>query len=87
MLGVRGQQHHRGDASNSQLLSGADPIELGHTNIHDDEIGTQSVSKLDRLTAVARLTDNVISEMRQHLAQIHTNERLIVCDDNARAWG
>ena len=65
---------------------GLDAVEFGHADVHQDDIGMQAASLLDRLAAVCRLADDfdVLFRTQRHL-EGSPHERLIV-GDRALGW-
>ncbi len=63
-----------------------DPVELGHADVHQDDVGLQPLGLLDRVEAVGGLADDleVILGVEDH-AEPGADERLVVSDQQAHA--
>ena len=62
-----------------------DPVEHGHADVHQHDVGPQSARLGDRFLAVARLADDVRLGLGvEDLAQADADECLVVCDQNGR---
>src|SRR5918912_3505165 len=85
-LAVRGQQQHGRDVLRGQDLRRVESVELGHLDIHDDDIGTRLARQSHGGRAVAGLADHLIAERGEHLPQVEPDQRLIVRYEDA-AWG
>src|SRR5205823_5515286 len=85
-LAVRGQQQHGRDVLRGQNLRRVEPIERGHLDVHDDDIGTCLARQAHGGRAVAGLADHLIPERGEHLPQVEPDQRLIVRNEDA-AWG
>ena len=59
----------------SELMEPAEGIEAaaGHRQVEQDQVRLQSVSEFHGLLAVARLTDDPIPGLLEHLDEIHPN--------------
>ena len=60
-----------------------DAVAARHLDVHDHQVGLEGIGQLDRLLAVARLADDLISLFFQHLGQVEPNECLIFGDEDA----
>ena len=81
---ARQRQHTHPRRALSQGLRRCDPIELGHDDVHHDDIRLQRVHLLERLDPVLRLTDDV--DVRHEIeegAEAVPHDRVIVNDQNA----
>src|SRR5919199_6767376 len=85
-LAVRGQQQHGRDVLRGQDLRRIEPIELGHLDVHDDDIGTCLARQAHGGRAVAGFADHLISERGEHLPQVEPDQWLIIRYEDA-AWG
>ena len=64
--------------SRVSVLGCLDAVDLRHPDVHDDQIGLELAGKVDRLPAVSGFGDDFVAKMGQHLAQVETDQRLIV---------
>ena len=79
-----GEDQHLGGgfASSEQLLGGPEPVQPGHADVHQDEIGLELTSLGERLAAVGGLPHYLeIGLGLQDHAQATPHERLVVGDE------
>ena len=69
--------------SSVRILGGLDPVQVWHLDVHDDEVGLQLTSEIDGADTIPRLSNHQVSQIGQHLAKVHANDRLIVGDDHS----
>ena len=67
----------------AETLRSLDAVELGHPDIHDDQIGAQLRRERHRGFAIARLTHHIEAVVPKDLDDVHADERLILGDDDA----
>src|SRR5207302_8379264 len=53
-----------------------------HLHVHDREVGLLGARERHRLLAVARLGADVEAGTREHLREIETDDRLVLCDQD-----
>ena len=68
-------------------LGGRDAVELGHLDVHDDQIGTQLGGEGDGGLAVSGLADDLEAVVAQDLDDVEADERLVLGDDHAARGG
>ena len=83
LLAERGQQDDGSDVVLGQLLGCGDAVELGHLDVHHDEVGTQVGRELDGGLAVSGFTDDVEPVVAEDLHDVEADERLVLGDDDA----
>ena len=77
-VGERGQHQHLGRARTDDLAGGADAVQLGHLQVHQDDVGLELGGAGHRLDAV-RLADHLeVGVGREQLDQAHTHHRVVV---------
>jgi len=84
-LAVGAQEDHRRDPLLRQHLSRLDPVHVGHLDVHDHHIRPQLTRLVDCAPAVRHLANHEVTQVREHLPQIHADERLIVGDNDSCA--
>src|SRR5206468_11685446 len=79
-----GQDQDAGAWSRTHDASGClDPVQDGHADVHEHDVGLQAAGCGDRVLAVASLTDDTRVRLRlEDLAQPDPDERLIVSDQD-----
>ena len=65
-----------------ELLGGGQSVEDGHLDVHDDEVGLDLLGELDGLLAVARLTDDVVALLAEHLDEVEADQGLVLGDED-----
>ena len=83
LLREGGEQHDRGDAGAGDALGRGDPVEDGHLDVHDDEIGAQLLGQADGGFAVRGFTDDVVADLAEHFYDIETDHGLVFGHDYA----
>lgn len=78
-----GKHEDRGDGLLGDLLGGGDPVEDRHLHVQDDEVRLVLPGQLDGLLPVARLTDDGVTLLLQHLLEIEADQGLVLGDDDA----
>jgi hypothetical protein len=80
----RGQHQHARPGLGADARGGADAVEPGHADIHQDHIRAQRQGRADGLFAVAGLPDHghVGLGVQDH-AEAVAHERLVVDDEHA----
>ena len=81
-LAERREHDHRRDPVGGDLLGRTDAVELGHLDVHDHQVGSQARRQLYRGLAVARLPDDVVALLGQHLDQVEADQRLVLGHDD-----
>ena len=73
-------------ACGEQAPRGLDAVELGHADVHQDDVGLQPLGLLDGVEAVGGLADDleVVLGVEDH-AEPGAHERLVVGDQQAHA--
>ena len=62
-----------------------DPVEHGHANVHQHDVGSKPACLRDSVFAVTGLADDRgLGLGLEDLSQADANERLVVCDQNGR---
>ena len=69
--------------SAGDLLGRADAVELGHLDVHHDQIGLQVGGQLDGGLAVSGLADDVVPLFGQHLDQVEADQHLVLGHDHS----
>lgn len=78
-----------GRACGQDAAGGRDAVHAGHSQVHEDDVGSQVFRQSYRLRAVVRLAQDldVLRLLEEH-AQSHTDELLVVDDEDAdHSWG
>ena len=70
-------------------LGRRDAVELGHLDVHDDEVGAKLGGEGHGGLAVAGLADHLEPVVAQDLDDVEADEGLVLGDDDAtgRGWG
>ena len=73
-------------ARGRDLARRRDPVELGHADVHQHDVGPQPLRAVDGLLAVGRLADDrdVVLGLEHH-PEARPHERLVVGDEDADA--
>jgi hypothetical protein len=66
------------------LLGRADAVEHRHLDVHDDDVGSVLLDELDRLFPVARLPDDVVARLGEHLGEVEPDQGFVLRDDDAQ---
>lgn len=82
-LGEGGQHQDGGDTVGRDPLGGGDAVENRHLHIEDDEVGAVLLGKRDSRLTIARLADDGVPLLLEHLLQVEADERLVLGDDDA----
>ena len=83
------RQHEHADvrALGDDLARRLDAVELGHVQIHDDDVGLQRLGGGDRLGAGRRLAHDLrLAERREQRAEPSAEDRMVVGDEDANAF-
>ena len=83
-LTERCEHHHWRDPVASDLLGRADPVELGHLDVHHHQIRPEIGGQGYRHFSVASLADHVIALLGEHLHQIQPDQHLVLGDNDPR---
>jgi len=81
----RRQDQHRGRAlSVSEDPTGRlEPVQVGHLDVHQDDVGTSPARELDGVATVDRLADDVeVGLQLEDRAKARAHERLVVGDQH-----
>jgi hypothetical protein len=82
----RRQDQHARRAAVGDLARGGDPVELGHADVHEHDVGREAPGAVDRLAPRGRLADDLDVGLRvQHHAEAGAGERVIVDEQDADA--
>ncbi len=85
-LAVGAQQHHRRHAFLGEHLGRLDAVHVRHLDVHDHDIRSQLTGLVDRTAAIRHLADHQVTQVSQHLPQIHADQRLVVRDYDTCAF-
>src|SRR5262249_31889322 len=67
---------------------GGDAIDLGHSQVHQEDLGMEPVRQVDGLSAGARLPDDIKVRLRsEHGAQARSHNDMVGGDDRADLRG
>ena len=83
LLGEGRHDHDRHRALREQALGGLDPVELGHLDVHHDQVGLELDGEADRLLAVLGLADDLVAGVLERRTQVETDDRLVFADQHA----
>ncbi len=83
LLAERGEQHDGGDVVLGEALGSRDAVELGHLDVHDDEVGPQLGREGHGRLAVTGLSDDIEAVVAKDLDDVEPDEGLILGDDDA----
>jgi len=80
----REHEHLGGVIVPEQTAHGLDPVEAGHSDVHQNHVRSHGAGNLDRLSAVGRLADHgdVFLSLEDGV-EAGTDERLVVGDEHA----
>ena len=68
------------------VTRGSKSVHIGHTDVHEHEVGLECPGQVDRLTAVARLADHdQVGLAREDRREPGARQLVIVHDQRARA--
>ena len=93
LVEVEGREHEDADATVGRRVAAArdppgrlDAVELGHADVHQDDVRRQASGLVDRLAPVRGLADDleVLLGVEDH-AEARADERLVVGDEDADA--
>src|SRR5205823_12976510 len=83
---IRARQHQNADrvARGPDLARGFEAVEDRHAHVHEDYVGAEGARELDRLPAVARLTDDLdpVVGGEDRLERL-CEQPMVVCDEDA----
>ncbi len=82
-VGVRRDENDRHGTFAADLLRGLDPIQFGHFDVRDYQVGRRVPAVLDQLPTVFRHTEHVVAESRQDAFEILLHIGLVVRHGNA----
>jgi len=69
------------------LRSGIDPIQFGHEDVHDDDVGIFGFREFDGLASITRFANDLeLVTLLQLHAQSFSNNTVIVSDENSYAF-
>src|SRR5262249_20265275 len=85
-IAVVGREHENADVGMSLADPGrgGDAVDLWHSQVHEDDLGTKPARQVDGLSAGARLADNVEVRLRsEHGAQARAHDEMVIGDHKA----
>ena len=86
VLVVGGDEHHRREIADPQLLDHAEAVQLRHLHVQEHQVRLQLAHRLHALSPVGALADQLDSRLRFHqLAEAQPRQRLVVNDQRADA--
>jgi hypothetical protein len=86
-LGEGRQDHHRGDPGPGDPLRRRDPVQHGHLDVQDDQVGAVLLGQLDGPRAVGRLPHDVVPLLGEHLGEVHPDQSLVLGDHDPGTHG
>src|SRR3569833_381904 len=81
-LAEGGEDDDGRDPVTGDLGRGCDPVQLGHLDIEDHEVGLEIGGEGDGLLAIPGLPDDLIALFAQHFDEVQPDERLVFRDEH-----
>jgi hypothetical protein len=81
------EDQHGGPALAGDLAGGGQPVEAGHLDVEDGEVGLELAHELDGLVASAGLADDLVALLLEGLLQVEADDGLVLGDDDAGSQG
>jgi hypothetical protein len=83
-LGKGRQDHDRGKVLLADALGRGEPVQHGHLDVHDHEVGGQLARQSDGRLAVCGLADDLEPLFLEHLLEVEADDGLVLRDHGAR---
>src|SRR3972149_2390317 len=81
---AEGSQEEDGrDALLGEHLGGGYAVQIGHLDVHNDDIWLQLAGQVYRADAIAGLANDQVAQVGEHFPQVHANDRFIVGDNHS----
>jgi hypothetical protein len=87
LIGISGHQNHRCDPFACEFFGGGDTIQVRHLDVHDQQVWAKPPREVHGGPAISGFANDIVSEVRQHLSQIESDQGFIIGDDNAPPGG
>ena len=83
LLPERGQHHDRQRAPLEDPARRLDAVEVGHLDVHHDQVRAQAFRQPDRLGAVAGLADHLVPGPVDQRDEVHPDDGLVLGDEHS----